>query len=101
MKLILNIILGILAIGAQPLLLETSDWGINYLNAHPTLIKPMPLLIGLACSFLFTMTISPVSNALKPPFVAQPGKANSTVNPFWGWFAMCVVINLVFNVMLE
>jgi len=101
MKLILNIILGILAIGGQPLIFETSDWGINYLNAHPTTIKWMPLLVGAFFSFLFTMTISPVSNALKPPIVAEQGKDSGTINPFWGWFAMALVINIVFNIMLE
>ena len=101
MKTVLNILFGIMAIGIQPILYETSDWGINYLNAHPTTIKIVPLLIGLGCSLLFTMTISPISNMLKPPFVAEPGKSTSTINPFWGWFAMCLVINVVWNMMLE
>jgi len=101
MKLILNIILGILAIGGQPLIFETSDWGINYLNAHPTAIKWMPLLLGVFFSFLFTMTISPASNALKPPIVKEQGKDSGTVNPFWGWFATALVVNIVFNIMLE
>lgn len=100
MKTIINIILGILAIGAQPLLLETSDWGINYLNAHPTLIKPIPLLVGLGISILFTMTISPISNATKPLFVGE-SNGRRVINPFWGWLIMCAIINVVFNMLLE
>lgn len=101
MKVALQIILALACLAGQALIFETSDWGINYLNAHPTLIKWTPLLIGIGFTFLFTMTISPISNALKPPIVKVPGSSSGTVNPFWGWFAVGLVINIIWNMMLE
>lgn len=99
MKAILQFIFAALTLAGQVLAFETSDWGINYLNAHPTGLKPLPLALGIVASFLFTMTISPISNATKPPIVA--GKDKGIVNPFWGWFAVCLVITFVINLMLE
>jgi hypothetical protein len=101
MKTVLQFIIGACTLLCQPLIYETSDWGITYLNAHSTLIKVVPLLIGLGFSIVFTASISPISNAKKPPLVSTPSKAGATVNPFWGWLAMCLVITFVINMMLE
>lgn len=99
MKTFIQLLCAALTLLGQPLIFETSDWGINYLNAHPTGLKLLPLIIGAVASILFTMTISPVSNALKPPVVA--GKDHGIINPFWAWLAVCLVITVVINLMLE
>ena len=99
MKASLQFLFAALTLLGQPLIFETSDWGINYLNAHPHTFKLLPLIIGIVSSMFFTMTISPISNALKPPIVA--GKDKGIVNPFWGWLVMCLVITVVVNMMLE
>ena len=100
MKLILNILGACITIFGQVILVETTDWGINYLNAHPTGFKLLPLSVGLIGSFFFTCTETPLSNATKPIKV-DDGKGGSAWNPFWVWLGLCLIITLGINLMLE
>lgn len=101
MKLFLNILFAVCTLAGQVIPFEATEWGIKYLNAHPTGIKLLPLLIGVGFSFLFTCTISPIKNATKGVVVGIPGKSTATINPFWGWLIVCFVITVVINLMLE
>ena len=100
MKLVLNILAAALTLFGQVILVETTDWGINYLNAHPTGLKLLPLVVGLVGSFLFTCTITPLSNATKP-LTVDDGKGSSAWNPFWVWLGLCLIITFGINLMLE
>jgi hypothetical protein len=100
MKLFLNIFAACLTLFGQIIPFEGTDWGINYLNAHPHLIKPLPLAIGLVSSFFFTLTITPLSNAKKPVIVGyENGRA--VYNPFWIWIILCLIITFGMNMLME
>lgn len=79
---------------------EATEWGIGYLNAHPSGIKLLPLIFGLVASFVFTCTISPLRNANYGLSVASTD-GKSALNPFWLWLILCVGITLAINLMLE
>lgn len=100
MKLVLNILAACFTLFGQVIPFEGTEWGIKYLNAHPSGLKLLPLAIGLVSSFFFTCTITPISNA-RYGFTVDNGKGGSRWNPFWAWLGLCLIITFGINLMLE
>lgn len=99
MKTILYVVAGALTLFGQIILCETTDWGIAYLNAHPG-IKPIPLVVGLASSLFFTLTITPISNATMGIVISSPDGKHA-LNPFWIWLGICLIITFGINLLME
>jgi hypothetical protein len=87
MKTVLQIFAGALLLVGQLVLLETTDWGINYLNAHHP-FRPYGLLLGVFASLLFSYAI------------VHPMKPTKNL-PYYIWFGIGLAVTIAINLLME
>lgn len=98
---ILSFVFGAATLACQPIIFDGTEWGIHYLNAHPSTIRLLPLGIAVGFSFIFTCTVTTIKDAVKPILVVNTVTQRKAMNPFWGWFGASLVIVTIINLLLE
>jgi hypothetical protein len=102
-KVLLSALGGILGVGLLlPLFFETSDAGINYLNAHGFFYRVFhwPGLIALASAFVAGGLIGGWKDYTNFHF-SETVQGESRFNPAWCTFIISLIIHLVWIGLLE
>jgi len=101
LKVILHLVGILLSVGLiWPVIFETSDWGINWLNAHGPLNRWGLVALGLVSAVIAGAIIGSFK-ALVTPKATETHAGETNWNPAWGWALFAAIANLAFIFLLE
>lgn len=101
MKIVFNVLGATAMLFGQVLLFENTEWGIKYLNAHPGLIKPLPLLVGFLGVICFVLGNASLKDAKLGFVIGTDAGGRKILNSFWGWLIAGTIVVFVINMLLE
>lgn len=84
-----------------PVLLETSDKGIKWLDLHPSYFDKWPLIIAGVVSAFLSAVLIPGYADFKKKELSTVVEGETFFNPSWGWAVAALLINLAIIGLLE
>jgi hypothetical protein len=101
MKAVLKVIGIILSIGViWPLIFETNNWGINWLDHHDRLHRWLLFALALPCALVAGIIIGSWK-AFKTPVATETYAGETNWNPAWGWAGAALIVNVAIILLLE